>query len=71
LKISSGIVIVLLILKRPIGFCQSGTSPFFEDVAEYEMRTIKGSIYRTKQCKQTPAEERRLGTNLRILHPAK
>ena len=41
--------------------------PFFEGVAEYEMRTIKGSIYRTKQRKQTPAEERRLVTNLCLM----
>ena len=61
LKVSSAVVTVLLILKRPIGFCQSGTSPFFEGVAEYEIRTIKGSVYRTKRRKQIPAEERRLG----------
>ena len=64
LKVSSAVVVVLLILKRPISFCQSGTSPFFEGVAEHEMRTIKGSVYRTKRRKQIPAEERRLGTNL-------
>jgi len=50
--------------KRPICFCQSGTSPFFEGVAEHEMRTIKGFVYKTKRRKQIPAEERRLGTNL-------
>jgi hypothetical protein len=43
------VVTVLLIPKRPIGFCQSGTSPFFEGVVEYEMRTIKGSVYRIKR----------------------
>jgi len=32
----------------------------------HEMRTIKGSVYRTKRRKQIPAEERRLGTNLAL-----
>jgi hypothetical protein len=59
-------VVVLLIFKCPICFCQSGTSPFFKGVAEHEMCTIKGSVYRTNQCKQIPAEEQRLGTNLQI-----
>jgi hypothetical protein len=54
----------MLMFERPISVSVFVSLAQAEGVAEHEMRTIKGFVYRTKRRKQIPAEERRLGTNL-------